>query len=345
MDPSTAPETTDRGPRGVSSGMEEPRSVNRIHRIVLSAFAALALLPAGAQAASLGCADDASGAEDVAFTQAILDGTNLHRTQMGLAALQLDPVLSKAATWKARDLARRDYFSHDDPASGAAPGRDPWTRLDDCGYSADGETKAENIAAGQRSGAAFVTAWLNSPGHRENIETPAMRYVGIATARSDSSAYGTYSVQIFSSKPSATRSLDSLGGGATTTTTPAATTSRTRTTLRRTSSVATRVAGCVCWSLDVSARLQRADGRAVAGRRVVFQRITSRGARVVLGSAVTNSAGVARLRRTVRPASGVHDLSIARAWFTRSYRSTRAAYGGSPTFTPSASFAAVRAAG
>jgi uncharacterized protein YkwD len=185
----------------------------RTTRTILCALVVLVLAPATGHAAGLGCGDNSAGTEDrSSFNADILSATNAHRTGMGLTALTLDPVLSKAALWKARDMGLRNYFSHDDPIPGGGT-RTPWQRLIDCGYDVPSSSRAENIAAGHQSGAAFAAAWIASPGHRANIETAAMRYIGIATAYVAGSTYGTYSVQIFSSKPSQ---------GATTSTTPAA---------------------------------------------------------------------------------------------------------------------------
>ncbi|MCW2955410.1 MAG: putative stress protein [Thermoleophilia bacterium] len=186
----------------VSSTMRIPRP-HMLRSILLTTCCLVALscftaVP-GAAAATLGCADDASGTTDLSsWTGVMLDATNAHRTSMGLVALRLDPTLTKASVWKARDMARRNYFTHDDPALGSAPQRTPWERLDACGWTSGG-TRAENIAAGQRSGAAFIESWLNSPGHRANIEKASMRYVGFGIASSSSSRYSTYAVQMFAS--------------------------------------------------------------------------------------------------------------------------------------------------
>jgi uncharacterized protein YkwD len=168
---------------------------------VLIALVACAF-PSAASAATLGCADDATGVSDLtpSWEAELLSLTNAHRTGMGLAALALDPTLTKASVWKARDMARRNYMEHDDPANGAAPSRSPWDRLTACGW-ASGGSRAENIAAGYTSPQAVITGWLNSPGHRANIENSAMRYVGFGVASSTTSHYGTYSAQMFASVP------------------------------------------------------------------------------------------------------------------------------------------------
>jgi uncharacterized protein YkwD len=168
----------------------------------------LALAPGTASAASLGCADDASGLTDysASWEAQLLQLTNEHRTGMGLVALQLDTTLTRAAVWKARDMARRDYFAHDDAADAAtgAPSRTPWARLEACGWPPNTGSRAENIAAGYSTAQQVITGWLNSPGHRANIENASMRYVGFGVANGASSAYGTYSVQMFASVPGPT---------------------------------------------------------------------------------------------------------------------------------------------
>jgi len=157
-------------------------------------------LPGAASAATQGCADDASGVTDLTATWEadLLAATNAHRTGMGLTALQLDATLTKASVWKARDMARRNYFAHDDEDNGDAPARSPWDRLAACGWTSGG-SRAENIAAGYGSAAQTVAAWIASPGHRANIENGSLRYVGFGVASSVSSTYGEYQVQMFSS--------------------------------------------------------------------------------------------------------------------------------------------------
>lgn len=169
--------------------------------VALATVIVTLLAPAGAAAATttLGCADDPTGTVDLSsWVPEMLAATNAHRTSMGLVALQLDPVLTRASVWKSRDMGRRNYFSHDDLALPGEPARTPWERLTDCGWTKGG-SRAENIAAGQSSGQAFITAWLNSPGHRANIENATMRYVGFGVTRVSGSRYGTYATQMFAS--------------------------------------------------------------------------------------------------------------------------------------------------
>jgi uncharacterized protein YkwD len=119
---------------------------------------------------------------------------NQHRASLGLAGLTSDATLSDSAAWKASHMATYGYFAHDDPAPPVA--RDPFTRMTDCGYAAGG-TLGENIAFGQSSPSDVMTAWINSPDHRQNLENPSFRSIGVG-ATADASGR-IYWVQDFAS--------------------------------------------------------------------------------------------------------------------------------------------------
>ncbi len=53
--------------------------------------------------------------------------------------------------------------------------------MTDCGYSAGG-AEGENIAFGQTDANDVMNAWLNSPGHKANIEQPSFRSIGVGVA-------------------------------------------------------------------------------------------------------------------------------------------------------------------
>ena len=97
---------------------------------------------------------------------------NAHRVSLGRPALVWDRRAAAVAQAHSRDMADRDYFSHKSPE-----GRSTWDRLASRGvtYSRAGE----NIAWGQRTGRAVLTAWLRSPGHRANIEGGSFTHHGV----------------------------------------------------------------------------------------------------------------------------------------------------------------------
>jgi len=121
---------------------------------------------------------------------------NDHRTSMGLVALQVSPTLTNAAVWKARHMAEYQYMQHDDPAPPVA--RTVGDRLAACGYPVGSVGWGENIAYGYQTPSAVVQAWLNSSGHRANIENSSYRATGVGAAAAAngyiywSQEFGTY---------------------------------------------------------------------------------------------------------------------------------------------------------
>lgn len=90
--------------------------------------------------------------------------TNEQRAENGLPALEKNNDLCYLAHLKSQDMHDKLYFDHTSPTYG-----DPFQMMDDYGISF--WYAGENIAAGQRTPQAVVTAWMNSPGHRANILT------------------------------------------------------------------------------------------------------------------------------------------------------------------------------
>ena len=119
---------------------------------------------------------------------------NQHRASMGLVALTVNATLTDAAVWKSRHMAAYGYFAHDDPAPPVARSR---SRACSTAGTPRGGSLGENIAAGQQTPSAVMTAWLNSPGHRANIEAPSFRSIGVGVAVGG--PYGIYWTQDFAS--------------------------------------------------------------------------------------------------------------------------------------------------
>jgi uncharacterized protein YkwD len=147
-------------------------------RALAAAFVALAALFAtlGSATAATACTPEAgwgTNRPDLA-TQA-LALVNQHRAGLGLGPLTPIPSLQAAAEWKSLHMAGYHYFSHDDPGPPAA--RSAFARIAACGYAGGGA--GENIAYGYRTAQSVVTGWLNSPGHRANIENGSYRSTGI----------------------------------------------------------------------------------------------------------------------------------------------------------------------
>ena len=114
--------------------------------------------------------------------QAILNGVNESRTQIGLEPLELDPALSYYACVRAEEL--RTVFSHSRPDG---------TRGLYIVKNAEPQCTAygENIARGQENGAQVEQSWINSPKHRDNILNSSYTKIGIGVS-------GKHYVQLFS---------------------------------------------------------------------------------------------------------------------------------------------------
>ncbi|KQT94670.1 hypothetical protein ASG49_07505 [Marmoricola sp. Leaf446] len=110
-------------------------------------------------------------------------------TYPAVGPLRPEPRLTLASRAHAQDMGQQGYFDHD-----SLDGRSPWDRARAAGYP---NANAENIAAGQRTPAAVVQAWITSAGHCRNIMTGGPRDLGVGLAVVPGSRYGYYWVQVF----------------------------------------------------------------------------------------------------------------------------------------------------
>ncbi|MBQ8043024.1 MAG: SH3 domain-containing protein [Clostridia bacterium] len=111
----------------------------------------------------------------------IFDLLNKARTDAGLPKLSADATLFKVARLKAQDMVKNSYFSHTSPTYGS-----PFKMMKTYGVSY--KVAGENIA-GNPSLQDAVTAWLNSPTHRQNILSNSYNYIGIGIEKSDTYGY------------------------------------------------------------------------------------------------------------------------------------------------------------
>ncbi|MEN8374826.1 MAG: CAP domain-containing protein [Gemmatimonadota bacterium] len=103
---------------------------------------------------------------------AFVASMNSHRIAEGCAALEWDVDVEAVATAHSQDMVDRSFFSHTNP-DGDGPGdRLAQAEIDYSGW-------AENIAAGYTSGESVLGAWLNSSGHRANIENCSLMHHGV----------------------------------------------------------------------------------------------------------------------------------------------------------------------
>lgn len=101
---------------------------------------------------------------------------NYQRLRHGLQPLQYDLELERAARLKAEDMVQKGYFAH------YHDGQTPWDFMLQAGAS-DWRVAGENLAKNFSSSEQMVTAWMNSPLHRENILSDDYQKTGIAVVR------------------------------------------------------------------------------------------------------------------------------------------------------------------
>jgi uncharacterized protein YkwD len=115
----------------------------------------------------------------------MLAAVNAERRKMGLAALQIDSRLMRAAQ-KHSDYQRSiNTMTHD--GNGGMGAR----------VTAEGfrwRSVAENVARGQQSVADVMRSWINSPGHYRNIMGAGYTHFGWGRSSS-----GNYWTQVFAS--------------------------------------------------------------------------------------------------------------------------------------------------
>jgi Cysteine-rich secretory protein family len=128
------------------------------------------------------------------FPAVVADLTNTQRTDNGLPALTLSPLLTEAAQDKANDEAAKGYFSHVSP-DGTLPWY--WFKLVGYNYSFAGE----NLAVNFNDSSDVVNAWMASPTHRANILKQEYTETGIGMATGTYQGQATIFVVQFFAQP------------------------------------------------------------------------------------------------------------------------------------------------
>lgn len=108
---------------------------------------------------------------------------NAFRAQNGLGPIRVNSRLNGLAVSQARAMARANRMSH--AVNGGFRGR-----LIASGY--DARTAGENIAAGQKTFSAVLTAWQNSPPHRHTLLLRDAKEMGIGIAYAPDTRYKTF---------------------------------------------------------------------------------------------------------------------------------------------------------
>ena len=106
------------------------------------------------------------------------------------AALSWTCTLENVADKHNRDMGDNNFFSHT-----GSDGLSVGDRVTNAGYN--WTAVGENIAAGQPTIDAVMTAWLDSPGHCANIMSPSYTEIGAASYVVSGSDYSIYWTQDF----------------------------------------------------------------------------------------------------------------------------------------------------
>ncbi|MCG8540362.1 MAG: stalk domain-containing protein [Clostridia bacterium] len=96
------------------------------------------------------------------YERQIFDLANAIRARFNKAQYRWDDKISSLAREHSKDMADKNYFSHEN-----LKGKSPFDRMED--NNIDFTRAAENIAAGQPNAIFAHENWMNSKGHRQNI--------------------------------------------------------------------------------------------------------------------------------------------------------------------------------
>jgi hypothetical protein len=116
-----------------------------------------------------------TGLTALVLPKVLVDYANADRQTENFRTLAINSTLEKAAQMKANDMASKGYFAHKSP-----DGKTPWYWFQQAGY--EFSYAGENLAVNFSDSVDVNGAWMNSPGHRQNIMNGNFTEIGIATA-------------------------------------------------------------------------------------------------------------------------------------------------------------------
>lgn len=126
-------------------------------------------------------------AEALSIADEILQILNEHRLSIAKNTLNTNDLATDLAIDHTEYMIDQNDISHDDFDE----------RSDQLITDENASRTGENVAYGQRSAEAVMQAWLNSPGHRKNIEGD-FTHIGIAVIKNPNGTY--YFTQLFLKK-------------------------------------------------------------------------------------------------------------------------------------------------
>jgi uncharacterized protein YkwD len=124
------------------------------------------------------------------WTQEFMTLINDHRVSIGLQPLTHDDALAQISQGHSADMANGTVaFGHDGFSGRCSAAYN---------FLGGGNWCGENVAEGQPTPQDAYTAWMNSPGHRANIEQSRATHTGFGYAKNAGGTY--YWTQIFVEK-------------------------------------------------------------------------------------------------------------------------------------------------
>jgi hypothetical protein len=127
--------------------------------------------------------------------------TNTQRAANGLSLLTENSTLDSAALAKGNDMLAKGYWAHFAP-----DGTSPWSFFLKFGYKY--QYAGENLARDFSDAGSAVSAWMNSPTHKENILNSHYKEIGIGVVEGSlAGADTTIIVQFFGSTLSGSPSI------------------------------------------------------------------------------------------------------------------------------------------
>lgn len=110
--------------------------------------------------------------------------TNVQRQANGLLPVTENTTLDAAALAKGQDMLAKGYWAHFAP-----DGTSPWSFFLKFGYKY--QYAGENLARDFPDASSAVTAWMNSPSHKENILNTHYKEIGIGVVEGQLSGVDT----------------------------------------------------------------------------------------------------------------------------------------------------------
>lgn len=125
------------------------------------------------------------------MSRQVFDITNAIRVRNGLSTFQWSEQAANSAAKHSQDMADKNYFDHIN-LEGLTPG----DRMAAEGISSM-RAAAENIIAGYANPAFCAYEWYNSTGHRANMLSIELTYLGVGFGYNSESSYAVYGTQNF----------------------------------------------------------------------------------------------------------------------------------------------------